>query len=148
VNKFPILDEIEVPHQVVNSWQETIDLLAEITDVPAALIMRVNAREIEMFSSYQSAGNVYHCGETMQLGTGLYCETDVTQFPLSCQAYFTSGRSCSFPPMHFHLPNIFAMKKMTRAPTRHPPPIMYISEYPAAAKYNGIAIAIICVWDG
>jgi len=75
MNQSPILDKIEVPHKVVDSWQETIDLLAEIADIPAARIMRVHAMKIEVFTSSQSAGNVYHRGEKMPLGTGLYCET-------------------------------------------------------------------------
>ncbi len=75
MNLSPILDKIEVPQKVVDSWQETINLLAEIADIPAALIMRVHAREIEVFTSSQSAGNVYHRGEKMPLGMGLYCET-------------------------------------------------------------------------
>ena len=73
--KYPILDEIKVPQQVLENWQVTANLLAEITGIPAALIMRVHAREIEVFISSDSAGNVYHQGEKMPLDTGLYCET-------------------------------------------------------------------------
>ncbi|MCJ7588648.1 MAG: PAS domain S-box protein [Candidatus Aminicenantes bacterium] len=73
--KYPILDEIEVPAKVIENWQVTIDLLAEIAGIPAALIMRVHTREIEVFLSSHSPGNVYHHGEKAPLDTGLYCET-------------------------------------------------------------------------
>ena len=73
--KYPILDEIEVPVNVLTNWQVTIDLLAEIAGIPSALIMRVHAREIEVFVASQSPDNVYHHGEKAPLDTGLYCET-------------------------------------------------------------------------
>ena len=73
--KYPILDMIEVPRKVIENWQVTANLLAEIAGIPAALIMRVHAREIEVFIASQSAGNVCHHGERVPLDTGLYCET-------------------------------------------------------------------------
>jgi len=73
--KYPSLDEIEVPEPVIANWQITVDLLAEIAGVPAALIMRVHAHDIEVFMASRSSGNVYHPGEKAPLDTGLYCET-------------------------------------------------------------------------
>jgi PAS domain S-box-containing protein len=73
--KYPILDEIEVPEPVIANWQITVDLLAEIAGVPAALIMRVHAHDIEVFVASRGPGNVYHPGEKAPLDTGLYCET-------------------------------------------------------------------------
>jgi len=73
--KYPILDEIEIPAEVMANWQITADLLAGIAEIPAALIMRVHAHEIEVFVSSHSPGNVYHPGEKAPLDTGLYCET-------------------------------------------------------------------------
>jgi len=58
----------------MENWQATTDLLAEIAGIPAALIMRVYAREIEVFVSSHSAGNVYRRGEKTVLDTGLFCE--------------------------------------------------------------------------
>ena len=74
-SKYLILDDLEVPAKVLENWQVTIDMLAEIAGIPAALIMRVHAREIEVFLSSHSPGNVYHPGEKAPLDTGLYCET-------------------------------------------------------------------------
>ena len=73
--KYPILDMLEVPLKVIESWQETANLLAEIAGIPSALIMRVHAREIEVFITSHSEGNVYHHGEKAPLDTGLYCES-------------------------------------------------------------------------
>jgi PAS domain S-box-containing protein len=73
--KYPILDDIEVPENVMANWQITADLLTEIAGAPAALIMRVHAHEIEVFVASHNPGNVYHPGEKAQLNTGLYCET-------------------------------------------------------------------------
>jgi len=72
---YPILDEIEIPEIVLENWQIMADLLAGIANVPAALIMRVHGREIEVFVASHGAANVYHPGEKAPLDTGLYCET-------------------------------------------------------------------------
>lgn len=73
--KYPILDDIEVPEDVMANWQTTADLLAEMAGVPAALIMRLHASEIEVFVSSHNTGNVYHPGDKSPLDLGLYCET-------------------------------------------------------------------------
>jgi HD-GYP domain-containing protein (c-di-GMP phosphodiesterase class II) len=73
--KYPIFDDIEIPEKVIENWQSTVDILAKISDVPAALIMRVHVDEIEVFVSSHSAGNVYHAGEKAPLNNDLYCET-------------------------------------------------------------------------
>lgn len=73
--KYPILDDIQVPEDVLESWQITADLLANIAHIPAALIMRAHADEIEVFVSSHSKGNAYQSGERAKLNTGLYCET-------------------------------------------------------------------------
>lgn len=78
VSKYPILDEIEIPENVLENWQITADLLAEIAEIPAALIMRVHAHEIEVFVSSHSPGNAYYPGEKAPLDIGLYCETVMT----------------------------------------------------------------------
>lgn len=71
--KYPILDEIKIPQNALENWQVTADLLAEIANVPAALVMRVHASDIEVFVA--SHGAVYMSGEKASLDTGLYCET-------------------------------------------------------------------------
>lgn len=73
--KYEIFDFIEPSASLKESWQRSINVLAKATNVPAALIMRVHSREIEVFLKSQTDGNVYEMGERAQLDTGLYCET-------------------------------------------------------------------------
>jgi diguanylate cyclase (GGDEF)-like protein/PAS domain S-box-containing protein len=74
-SKYPILDDLAVPISILDTWQSTVNLIAEIMDVPAALVMRVHSWEIEVFVTSHSRGNVYKAGERAHLDTGLYCET-------------------------------------------------------------------------
>ena len=76
--KYLILDDLVVPDETLQSWQQTIDLLAEIVDVPAALITRVHPCELEVFLASQSSGNIYSKGDKALLNTGHYCETVIT----------------------------------------------------------------------
>ena len=73
--KYNTIQDIDLPHNLRDSWQKTVNILATVLKVPAALIMRVHDEEIEVFISSQSKGNVYEAGERAKLDTGLYCET-------------------------------------------------------------------------
>jgi hypothetical protein len=42
---------IEIPRVVTDKWQEITNLLAELVQVPAALVMRVEPPEISVFVS-------------------------------------------------------------------------------------------------
>jgi nitrogen-specific signal transduction histidine kinase/ActR/RegA family two-component response regulator len=64
-----------VEEKYMNKWQKTIDIVARLFDVPAALIMRVHSGQIEVLLSSHSDGNPYEAGEMAYLDTGLYCET-------------------------------------------------------------------------
>jgi PAS domain S-box-containing protein len=66
---------IEVPSEIVQKWQEIVNLLAEIMHVPSALVMRVEPPNIKVFVSSESNGNPYERDEVASLGTRLYCET-------------------------------------------------------------------------
>jgi hypothetical protein len=67
---------VAVPQNIIESWQEIVNVLAEVTRVPAALIMRLNAPQIEVFVSSQSRDNPYHARDAERFdGSGLYCET-------------------------------------------------------------------------
>lgn len=72
--KYPILDGIEIPENLLQDWQITADLLADLAQVPAALVMRVHAREFEVVVASNSVGNVYQRGERAPLSGGIYCE--------------------------------------------------------------------------
>lgn len=68
-------EEIDVPLEILKKWQEIVNLLAEIMNVPSALIMRAKPPNIEVFVASESAGNPYEVAETALLNTGLYCDT-------------------------------------------------------------------------
>ncbi len=66
---------VQVPSQIVQKWQEIIDLVAELLHVPSALVMKVEPPNIKVFVSSESEGNPYERDEVASLNTGLYCET-------------------------------------------------------------------------
>lgn len=74
-SKFYIQTSIEVPSEFQETQQKILDILAEIMNVPAALIMKVHPRQIEVFVKSSNKKNVYKEGEMAHLGAGLYCET-------------------------------------------------------------------------
>jgi PAS domain S-box-containing protein len=74
-SNYQIIEDIGVPENVIVNWQVTIDMLAKVANVPAALIMRVHKYDIEVFVSSKSEGNVYTKGEKASLNFNFYCET-------------------------------------------------------------------------
>ena len=70
-----MLPSMQVPAEIMRKWQEIVDLLADILNVPSALIMRVEPPNIKVFVSSESKGNPYEPDEVACLNTGLYCET-------------------------------------------------------------------------
>lgn len=74
-SKYPILDNLEIPELMFDSWQETVNLVAEIFSIPAALIMRVHARDLEVFIASNNKDNVYQQGTKSPLDIGHFCET-------------------------------------------------------------------------
>lgn len=74
-SRLEILDSVDVPDSLRQRWQAALTLLGELLNVPAPLVMRVHAHDIEVFATGQREGNVYEEGERAHLDTGLYCET-------------------------------------------------------------------------
>ena len=67
--------QIDVPDDMFNGWQQTLDLLSEIAKSPAVLIMRLTPSDISVFTTSNSQGNPYSRHDKEELGNGLYCET-------------------------------------------------------------------------
>lgn len=63
-----------IPDLLIEKWQELANILAEIVDVPAALIMKMENESMEVFTSSKSADNPYNVGDK-EKWYGLYCET-------------------------------------------------------------------------
>jgi signal transduction histidine kinase len=66
---------IQIPSEIVQKWQEIVNIIAEIIHVPSALVMKVETPNIKVFVSSESNGNPYERDELAPLNTGLYCET-------------------------------------------------------------------------
>lgn len=66
---------VEVDEHTLAGWQAIVNLMASICGVPAGLIMKATADEIEVFVSSQTEGNPYPVGDRKKwVGSGLYCE--------------------------------------------------------------------------
>ena len=65
----------ELSDEFLNKWQKIVDLLSEMLDVPAALIMRINEDNMEVLLKNENADNPYNIGDKESLNEGLYCET-------------------------------------------------------------------------
>ncbi len=65
----------DVEEKLMEKWQRSLDIVAQLFEVPSALIMRVHSRQIEVLVSSASDGNPYKQGEKESLESGLYCET-------------------------------------------------------------------------
>lgn len=68
--------EIEIDSNIMLKWQSIVDIIAELFNVPAALVMRLRNDDIEVFiassnkDNPNSAGDKYHF-----INSGFYCET-------------------------------------------------------------------------
>ncbi|KKK43131.1 MAG: Signal transduction histidine kinase [Candidatus Lokiarchaeum sp. GC14_75] len=58
----------------IQKWQNIVNILANIFEVPAALIMKLEGHFIEVFRASDSKNNPYKVGKREKL-PGLYCET-------------------------------------------------------------------------
>ncbi|MGM0438187.1 MAG: HD domain-containing phosphohydrolase [Bacillota bacterium] len=65
--------DINIPEEIKKNWQEIVDIIAEITNVTASLIMKVNPPYMEVFRTSKSKNNPYNVGDKEEL-SGLYCE--------------------------------------------------------------------------
>lgn len=72
-SKYPRLNQ-EIPQDIINAWQKTVNLMTELLNVPAGLIMHAHPQTIEVFIKSNNEENVYKRCETANLNTGLYCE--------------------------------------------------------------------------
>lgn len=67
---------MDIPDAVIEEWQSIVDLIARIAKVRAALIMRIQSGEIEVFVASKTKNNPYRPGNREHLmDSGLYCET-------------------------------------------------------------------------
>lgn len=71
---------IDIPVAMLKEWQSIIDLIARLAGVRAALIMRVQDDEIEVFVASKTKNNPYIPGNKEHIiDSGLYCETVINK---------------------------------------------------------------------
>lgn len=68
------IKDIKIPDETINKWQNIVDTVADLLDVPAALIMKVKPPYIKVFRASETENNPYEVGDKEKLN-GLYCET-------------------------------------------------------------------------
>jgi PAS domain S-box-containing protein len=75
---------VGIPNRTLEKWQTIVDTMAELVNIPAGLIMRIDGAQIECLIASRTPGNPYHPGDSEHLlGSGLYCETVInSQKPL------------------------------------------------------------------
>lgn len=67
--------KLDVDPDIRERWRCLLDTLAELVDIPAALIMHVVDEDIEVFAASANQDNPYHPGDRERLvNSGLYCE--------------------------------------------------------------------------
>ncbi|WED24391.1 EAL domain-containing protein [Vibrio sp. JC009] len=64
---------LSIPENIFFSWQKAMKLLAEISEVPAALIMRAHIKEIEVWCCNESNVSPFSPGDTVPLDANTYC---------------------------------------------------------------------------
>jgi|Wag4MinimDraft_13_1082653.scaffolds.fasta_scaffold00240_3 diguanylate cyclase (GGDEF)-like protein/PAS domain S-box-containing protein len=79
-NKFKEIEITDINKPVIsekflNKWQNILNLITDLVNISAALIMKINSESIEVFLKSENKSNPYKIGEEVELGEGLYCET-------------------------------------------------------------------------
>ena len=98
-------EPLNVPNSVINKWQNTVNTMAKLMDVPTGLIMRLNKHDIEVYVSSQTEGNPYNPEDHEHFcGSGLYCETVIrTNKMLLVPNALTDEHWCNNPDVKLNM---------------------------------------------
>ncbi|MFP4177363.1 MAG: sensor domain-containing diguanylate cyclase [Acholeplasmataceae bacterium] len=69
--------EPNISEEIINKWQNIMNVYARVLGVPAGLIMRIDRDHMRVFLKTDGEKNPYAVGGKDALGTGLYCETAI-----------------------------------------------------------------------
>jgi diguanylate cyclase (GGDEF)-like protein len=64
----------DINEVMMDKWQNIINIVAEILEVPAGLIMQITKESMQVFIKSDNEDNPYKVGGQDVLGKGLYCE--------------------------------------------------------------------------
>ncbi|MDM8549447.1 ATP-binding protein [Desulfobacterales bacterium HSG2] len=69
-------DKPEISDEIIAKWQQIVDMIAEIINVPTGVITKVvkSESELEAFVTNVSEENPFAIGDRWKLNTGMYCE--------------------------------------------------------------------------
>lgn len=67
-------DHPQIPKETLANWQQLVDLVAELADVPASLIMKTDAPDHAVLITSDHPENPYPVGLSFQLNPKLYCQ--------------------------------------------------------------------------
>ena len=65
---------ISVPAEMMNRWQRVVDIMAQLLNVPSAIITKVDPPEIQILRSAKTPENPYRSGDKGTMAKH-YCET-------------------------------------------------------------------------
>lgn len=69
-------DQLIITDEIKNKWQNIVDIMAKLLNLPSGLIMRLVDTEIMVFLSSKTKNNPYKPGDKEYFeNSGLYCET-------------------------------------------------------------------------
>lgn len=67
-------DKPDISEELQQKWQKILDLAAKLIGVPSGLITRLHERDLEVFLSSKTDGNIFEPQLKLELGLGWYCE--------------------------------------------------------------------------
>src|SRR5687768_2756461 len=71
-------EEIEIPADAVQKWQQIVDLLADIVHVPSAVVCKLDPphySQYRILASSNSEGNPFPVDDAFAMDIGTFCET-------------------------------------------------------------------------
>lgn len=74
----PDKKNLDIPDDILDKWQKIVNIMVEVIDVPAGLIMKVEGPYIEVLQASQTEDHPYQVGDREHLA-GLYCETVISE---------------------------------------------------------------------
>lgn len=72
-------DKPELLDEIINKWQQILDLAARIIGVPSGLITRLSEKQLEVFLTSNTENNIFEADGKFDLGAGWYCESVAAQ---------------------------------------------------------------------
>ena len=97
-------DKPAISDELQNKWQKILDLAAKIIGVPSGLITRLNEKNLEVFLSSKTEGNIFEPQLKLELGLGWYCENVAgTREPLTLPNALKSENWKDNPSVPFNI---------------------------------------------